>query len=367
MPDISFAARVLRLAGGPLSPGDTGHEEMQRIVAARDEVIPKYRRIFSNEHLPSLTEEEFRGFLNFGNNHHWRSLDRLGSSICQDMLKLRGELQLLLDEKQPIRERLNHLVPPQKRPIIPRLSRAVLTPILLISFPEKYGVWNKVSEDGMKSLDIWPDLQRGAPFADRYERMNSVLKDLAQEIGVDLWTLDALWWRVEEALERSKSPSVGARAEDEERTEIGSGLGSLPEDRQRFGLERHLHEFLHENWQQMSLGTEWKLYEEDGEEVGFEYRCDVGRIDLLAKHKTESRWLVIELKRGQSSDQTVGQLTRYMGWVKRRLAEPGDSVEGLIISHESDQGIRFALSAVPDSKLKLYDVKFELRDPHDED
>src|SRR5262249_35976603 len=45
------------------------------------------------------------------------------------------------------------------------------------------------------------------------------------------------------------------------------------------------------------------------------------------------RWLVIELKREQSTGQTVGQLLRYVGWVRRHLAgkEESNSLEVQIV------------------------------------
>jgi hypothetical protein len=102
-------------------------------------------------------------------------------------------------------------------------------------------------------------------------------------------------------------------------------------------------------------------YEENGEEVGYEYVCEVGRIDLLARHRKRSEWLVIELKRNQSSDTTVGQVLRYMGWVRRQLAKPGDKVRGLIIAHQADSSIQYALDSAPDVALNLYEVEFRLR------
>jgi len=91
------------------------------------------------------------------------------------------------------------------------------------------------------------------------------------------------------------------------------------------------------------------------------YPCDVGRIDLLAKHKRDGRWLVIELKRGQSTDQTVGQLLRYIGWVKQHLANKDETVTGLIICRETDKALQYALAAVPNVKVELYEVEFRLR------
>jgi RecB family endonuclease NucS len=130
------------------------------------------------------------------------------------------------------------------------------------------------------------------------------------------------------------------------------GSTALPIATQRFGLERHLHEFLRDNWDHIS--NDWAIYSEPGDdEAGYEYPCNVGRIDLLARHKREGRWLVIELKREQSTDQTVGQLLRYMGWVKQHLAGNDKSVQGLIICRQADAAIQYALHAVEaDGKIK---------------
>jgi len=318
---------------------------------ARDEVLPRYQALFARDKLPELTAEQFRSFLSFKNNRHWKALDRLGPAICEDMPRLRKALDLLLDESKPIRARLNQLIPRRAQAYVPRLGKAVLTPILLISYPTKYGVWNQVSEGAMKTLKIWPDPEAGEGLGDRYEKVNSVLLDTSRELGVDLWTLDALWWRVENEIDTAGGP--------------GPILGPGPDGdaEQRFGLERHLQEFLRDNWEKTTLSKDWKLYEEDGEQVGFEYRTEIGRIDLLAKHKSEPRWLVIELKRDQSSDHTVGQALRYMGWVKRRLAKAGESVEGLVIARTADEALSYALYAAPTVGLNLYEVQFRLLAP----
>ncbi|MBI4828942.1 MAG: DUF1016 family protein [Nitrospinae bacterium] len=84
---------------------------------------------------------------------------------------------------------------------------------------------------------------------------------------------------------------------------------------------------------------------------------------MLAKHKSKPQWLVIELKRAQTSDQTVGQLLRYVGWVKRRLAEKGDEVHGLIICHEADDSLRYAIEAASNIEIRQYRVEFHLQNP----
>ncbi len=87
----------------------------------------------------------------------------------------------------------------------------------------------------------------------------------------------------------------------------------------------------------------------------------MGKIDLLAKHLREPRWLVIELKREQSADQTVGQVLRYMGWVKKHLAKPEDKVSGLIITRVTDHALPYALAMVPEIDLQTYEVQFRLK------
>ena len=114
----------------------------------------------------------------------------------------------------------------------------------------------------------------------------------------------------------------------------------------------------------MELAKNWTLEVDDGEpESGYEYPTGIGRIDLLARDRKGNDLLVIELKRNQTSDETVGQILRYMGWVQERMLEPGATVHGLIVAHEADERIRYALKRVKDVTLKLYQVEFHLHNP----
>jgi len=54
------------------------------------------------------------------------------------------------------------------------------------------------------------------------------------------------------------------------------------------------------------------------------------------------KWLVVELKRNDTSDSVVGQVLRYMGWIRQHLADPGDEVHGLIIAREGDEALHYA-------------------------
>ena len=70
---------------------------------------------------------------------------------------------------------------------------------------------------------------------------------------------------------------------------------------------------------------------------------------------------MLELKREQSSDSTVGQVLRYMGFVREHVAAKGDAVEGVIIARVGDDKIRYALDMIPNVNLMLYEVEFRLK------
>jgi hypothetical protein len=49
-----------------------------------------------------------------------------------------------------------------------------------------------------------------------------------------------------------------------------------------------------------------------------------------------------------------------MGYVGTELADPGQPVEGLIIAHEADDSLRYAVTALPAIRLMTYQVAFSL-------
>jgi restriction system protein len=135
---------------------------------------------------------------------------------------------------------------------------------------------------------------------------------------------------------------------------------STVEDPTVFALEKHLEDFLVQNWKQTELGLKYNIYEEDGEMVGKQYPSDTGPIDILAVSKDNKTLLVVELKRGRVSDNVVGQIQRYMGYVKEELAEPNQEVRGIIIALEDDIRIKRALSVTNNIEFYRYQVSFKL-------
>nr|HIL77064.1 DUF91 domain-containing protein [Rhodospirillales bacterium] len=134
----------------------------------------------------------------------------------------------------------------------------------------------------------------------------------------------------------------------------------LVEDPSVFALEKHLEDFLVKNWSQTELGKKYDIIEEDGELIGQQYPSDTGPIDILAISKDGKQFLVVELKKGRASDAVVGQIQRYMGFVLGDLAEPGQSVHGLIIALDDDLRLRRALSVSNNIEFYRYKVDFKL-------
>lgn len=137
-------------------------------------------------------------------------------------------------------------------------------------------------------------------------------------------------------------------------------LDETIEDPSVFALEKHLEDFLVENWDYTELGKNYDIYEEDGEKVGQQYPSDTGPIDVLAVSKDKNELLVVELKKGRASDVVVGQIQRYMGYVQEELAEENQKVKGVIIAFEDDIKIYRALSVTQNIEFYTYKISFKL-------
>jgi hypothetical protein len=85
--------------------------------------------------------------------------------------------------------------------------------------------------------------------------------------------------------------------------------------------EKHLEDMLEHNIGRLGGGLTLV-------QSGRQYETLVGPIDLLAVD--QEGYVVIELKKGRTADKVFGQLCRYMGYVKREVAE-GKPVRGIIV------------------------------------
>jgi hypothetical protein len=127
-----------------------------------------------------------------------------------------------------------------------------------------------------------------------------------------------------------------------------------------FFMEKQLEDFIIENWDTTEFGKKYELLIEDGEVISQQYQTDIGRIDILARDKVTKNYVVIELKKNQTSDDTVGQLTRYMGWVRKNKKD--ENVKGIIVAGQFDNKLEYARTMVPNTEVFLYEVDFKLKE-----
>lgn len=132
------------------------------------------------------------------------------------------------------------------------------------------------------------------------------------------------------------------------------------ENPNEFVLEKYLEEFIVSNFNAIFKGK-LKIYEDLDGNDGQQYSTGIGPIDVLAVERESNSFVVIELKKGRPSDQVVGQVLRYMGWVKQTLCTNGQGVKGLVICRDPDPKLSYALTMVNNVEVRYYSVSFALR------
>ena len=136
---------------------------------------------------------------------------------------------------------------------------------------------------------------------------------------------------------------------------------TTPIGKKIFSLEEQLEDFIIENWDKTDFGKKYDLiYDEDGHLISQQYVTKIGRIDILAKDKKTKSHVVIELKRNQTSDDTVGQLLRYMSIIEEDKKD--NNVKGVIVAAKFDERLKYALKKVNGAEAFLYEVDFNIKE-----
>ena len=106
-----------------------------------------------------------------------------------------------------------------------------------------------------------------------------------------------------------------------------------------FAYEKDLQNFLSKNLSIIKSGL--YLYEEEGI-TGIEFPVGNRYIDILALDR-KNNYVVIELKVSRGYDKVVGQILRYIAWIKKNHADVGQQVRGIIIAREISDDLLFGL------------------------
>ncbi|HNT26153.1 MAG TPA: endonuclease NucS [Anaerolineales bacterium] len=142
---------------------------------------------------------------------------------------------------------------------------------------------------------------------------------------------------------------------------VSLGTSEILEDPNAFVLEKYLEDFIVSNFHAIFKG-ELKIYEDSEGNAGQQYTTDIGSIDILSVEPKTNSFVVIELKKGRPSDQVIGQILRYMGWVKQNLCTSGQGIKGLIICRDPDPKLSYALEMTNNIDVRYYSVSFRLRE-----
>src|SRR4051812_21549182 len=137
MPD-DHALRVLRGVLNRLrsQPWERDRWSTPRVRAAREEALTRFGLLRSPEQVASIDKETFLGFLRCENNRHRMGFGRV-ALMTADLPRLREALSFLVDERLPLRTRLDRMRPPGGKPMVQGLGPGIITLILHFSDPDR--------------------------------------------------------------------------------------------------------------------------------------------------------------------------------------------------------------------------------------
>jgi len=282
--------------------------------------------------------------------------------VIRDKDKFRKMVIYLLDEELNIIKRINEVLSGSYR--IEGAGKALITSFLMDFNPDKYCLWNNKTELGISVLGLEMYEAKDSMGNKYLKVLNKLtyLKDIAPELNLSLGDIDLFLHTISaerEGIERVKQLVEGDLPYDEViKGVLDEDSLTLSKENVEFVMEKYLEEFIESNFDKINFGAELELYQ-DEENYGRQYQTPIGKIDLLSKDKKNNDFVIIELKKGKSSDIVIGQILRYMGWVKENLAKD-KNVRGIIIAKEKDDRIEYALKLMPMVDLYLYNIKFEL-------
>ncbi len=124
-----------------------------------------------------------------------------------------------------------------------------------------------------------------------------------------------------------------------------------------FAYEHDLRDFLARNLYLIEPGL--TLYSDEGI-TGVEFPVGGRFIDLLAQDSFGD-YVVIELKVSKGYDRVVGQLLRYMNWIKINQADEGQKVRGIVIAKCISDDLRLACAGLPDVALAEYELAVSIK------
>ncbi len=309
--------------------------------------------------LKTISDDDLKNnFLEYFNQgagrHSFNPIYR--ARIVKDITRFRRSMEYLLNESVSMNDRLNQILDADGNHHIEGMGKGLATSILMDLNLEKYITWNNITSLGLEILGLSPEFERGSDWGSKYGKILEIAKhirSLKPELGyleIDHFLYFVTTDEGKDIVEAIKNNDLPNQEFDDKES-------------MEFVMEKYLEEFIEANFDKIDFGAKLELYQ-DEEHRGRQYPTQIGRIDLLAVDKEKKEFLVMELKKGRSSDEVIGQILRYMGWVKEELAVEDFNdynVSGVIILKKKDDKLEYALKVVSNVKVFLYTVSFELK------
>ena len=107
--------------------------------------------MFTREGISALYSDKFKAFLTYKKNRRWIGIHRHSGQLTADLPLLKKALAVLVDENKPISARID-----EARGMIRGLGKAVISAILAVAYPAKYGVYNERSVKGLQNIEMYP-------------------------------------------------------------------------------------------------------------------------------------------------------------------------------------------------------------------
>jgi hypothetical protein len=138
-----------------------------------------------------------------------------------------------------------------------------------------------------------------------------------------------------------------------------SEASNSEDDQLLFPVESHLRDFIAQNIGIIKINNhKLKLFIDENGRDGIEYPTEVGPIDILALDE-DGNYVVFELKLSRGVDRAMGQISRYMGWIKKKMAGT-KKVHGIIVAKNVDEKLKYAASIIPEIALFEYELNFKI-------
>lgn len=146
--------------------------------------------------------------------------------------------------------------------------------------------------------------------------------------------------------------------DDVEETVQGDVQELAEEGSPEFAYEKDLQNYLARNLNLIETGL--TLFEDEGIN-GLEFPVGGRFVDILATD-SKGNYVFIELKVSKGYDRVVGQLLRYMAWIRKNQTEPGQSVRGIIVARHISEDLLLACSGVQGVQLFEYALSVSLHE-----